>query len=93
MAIQPKHGDRQGRMDFENDFTTEQSHRFAAVANSAFKRRVKKREIEAPFMQSAKQAAFKSVVRPRGNNPNRTRQVVWIIVIGLVSLWLMYMAG
>lgn len=41
MAIQPKHGDRQGRMDFENDFTTEQSHRFTAVANSAFKRRVK----------------------------------------------------
>ncbi|MCF7505992.1 MULTISPECIES: hypothetical protein [Vibrio] len=93
MAIQQKHGDRQGRMDFDNDFTTEQSQRFSAVANTAIKRRVKKREIEAPFIQSAKQAAFKTVVRPRGNNPNRTRQVVWIIVIGLVSLWLMYMAG
>ncbi|MEZ9245396.1 hypothetical protein AB4179_14200 [Vibrio lentus] len=93
MAVQQKHGERHGRMGFDNDFTTEQSQRFTEVANSAVKRRVKKREIEAPFLQSAKQAAFKTVVRPRGNNPNRTRQVVWTIVIGLVSLWLMYMAG
>ncbi|MEZ9998747.1 hypothetical protein AB4428_10625 [Vibrio lentus] len=93
MAVQQKHGERHGRMGFDNDFTTEQSQRFTEVANSAVKRRVKKREIEAPFLQSAKQAAFKTVVRPRGDNPNRTRQVVWIIVIGLVSLWLMYMAG
>ena len=93
MAVQQKHGERHGRMGFDNDFTTEQSQRFTEVANSAVKRRVKKREIEAPFLQSAKQAAFKTVVRPRGNNPNRTLQVVWIIVIGLVSLWLMYMAG
>ena len=93
MAVQQKHGERHGRMGFDNDFTTEQSQRFTEVANSAVKRRVKKREIEAPFLQSAKQAAFKTVVRPRGKNPNRTRQVVWIIVIGLVSLWLMYMAG
>ncbi|MEZ8880904.1 hypothetical protein AB4211_07205 [Vibrio lentus] len=93
MAVQQKHGERHGRMGFDNDFTTEQSQRFTEVANSAVKRRVKKREIEAPFLQSAKQAAFKTVVRPRGNNPNRTRQVVWIIVTGLVSLWLMYMAG
>ncbi|WP_435250252.1 hypothetical protein ACMAZD_19580 [Vibrio sp. nBUS_14] len=93
MAVQQKHGERHGRMGFDNDFTTEQSQRFTEVANSAVKRRVKKREIEAPFLLSAKQAAFKTVVRPRGNNPNRTRQVVWIIVIGLVSLWLMYMAG
>ena len=93
MAVQQKHGERHGRMGFDNDFTTEQSQRFTEVANSAVKRRVKKREIEAPFLQSAKQAAFKTVVRPRGNNPNRTRQVVWMIVIGLVSLWLMYMAG
>ncbi|MEO9497312.1 MAG: hypothetical protein ABJG42_22760 [Vibrio splendidus] len=93
MAVQQKHGERQGRIGFDNDFTTEQGQRFTEVANSAVKRRVKKREIEAPFIQSAKQAAFKTVVRPRGNNPNRTRQVIWIIVIGLVSLWLMYMAG
>ncbi|OED61929.1 hypothetical protein A165_21105 [Vibrio tasmaniensis ZS-17] len=93
MAVQQKHGERHGRMGFDHDFTTEQSQRFTEVANSAVKRRVKKREIEAPFLQSAKQAAFKTVVRPRGNNPNRTRQVVWFIVIGLVSLWLMYMAG
>ena len=93
MAVQQKHGERHGRMGFDNDFTTEQSQRFTEVANSAVKRRVKKREIEAPFLLSAKQAAFKTVVRPRGNNPNRTRQVIWIIVIGLVSLWLMYMAG
>ncbi|CDT29339.1 Hypothetical protein VCR15J2_20225 [Vibrio coralliirubri] len=94
MAVQQKHGERHSRMGFDNDFTTEQSQRFTEVANSAVKRRVKKREIEAPFIQSAKQAAFKTVVRrPKGNNPNRTRQVIWIIMIGLVSLWLMYFAG
>lgn len=37
-----KHGERHGRMGFDNDFTTEQSQRFTEVANSAVKRRVKK---------------------------------------------------
>ncbi len=49
MAVQQKHGERHGRMGFDNDFTTEQSQRFTEVANSAVKRRVKKREIEARF--------------------------------------------
>ncbi|KAB0465931.1 MULTISPECIES: hypothetical protein [Vibrio] len=93
MAVQQKHGEKNGRVGFDNDFTTDQSQRFTEVANSAVKRRVKKREIEAPFIQSAKQTVLKTVVRPKGNNPNRARQVVWIIIIGLVSLWLMYMAG
>ncbi|MGF1745137.1 hypothetical protein [Vibrio minamisatsumaniensis] len=93
MAIQPKHGDRQGRLDFDNDFTTEQSHRFTAVANSACKRRLKRRSVNGPFIHSAKQAAYKTVMKSKRDNLNTTRQVIWIIVIGLVSLWLMYMAG
>ncbi|MCG9544630.1 hypothetical protein L1D37_12745 [Vibrio sp. Isolate33] len=93
MAVQQKHGERHGRMGFDNDFTTEQGQRFTEVANNAVKRRGKKREVEAAFMHSAKQVAFKPVARTKRINPDRTRQVVWIIVIGLVSLWVMYMAG
>ncbi|MCG9553270.1 hypothetical protein L1D16_04940 [Vibrio sp. Isolate31] len=93
MAVQQKHGERHGRMGFDNDFTTEQGQRFTEVANSAVKRRIKKREIEAPFIHSAKESAFKTVSRSKWENRSRVRQVVWIIVIGLVSLWAMYLAG
>ncbi|MCG9639379.1 hypothetical protein L1D22_05460 [Vibrio sp. Isolate34] len=93
MAVQQRHSERQGRIDFDNDFTTEQGQRFTEVANHAVKRRVKKREAEAAFMLSAKHAAFKTAVKSKWENRSRIRQVVWIIVIGLVSLWAMYMAG
>lgn len=93
MAVQQKHGERHGRMGFENDFTTDQGQRFTEVANNAAKRRIKKREVEAPFVHSAKESALKTVTRSKWENRSRARQVVWIIVIGLVSLWAMYMAG
>ncbi|MFV8459861.1 hypothetical protein ACNO7T_01760 [Vibrio campbellii] len=93
MAVQQKHGERHGRMGFENDFTTDQGQRFTEVANNAVKRRIKKREVEAPFVHSAKESALKTVTRAKWENRSRVRQVVWIIVIGLVSLWAMYMAG
>ena len=93
MAVQQKHGERHGRMGFENDFTTDQGQRFTEVANNAVKRRIKKREVEAPFVHSAKESALKTVTRSKWENRSRVRQVVGIIVIGLVSLWAMYMAG
>ncbi|WKY59954.1 hypothetical protein Q5H80_20595 [Vibrio sp. SNU_ST1] len=93
MAVQQKHGERQGRMGFDNDFTTEQGQRFTEVANKAVKRRVRKHQADGHFIHSAKQAAYKTVAKSKNENRNLVRQVVWIIVIGLVSLWAMYMAG
>ncbi|WP_299691626.1 hypothetical protein [uncultured Vibrio sp.] len=93
MAMQRKHDGRHGPMGFENDFTTEQGRRFTEVANNAVRHRLKKREVEAAFIPTAKKVAFKTVVRSKSSNPNRVRQVVWMIVIGAVSLWGMYMAG
>jgi len=93
MAVQQKHGERHGRMGFKNDFTTDQGQRFTEVANNAVKRRIKKRKVEAPFVHSAKESALKTVTRSKWENRSRVRQVVWIVVIGLVSLWAMYMVG
>ena len=68
MAVQQKHGERHGRMGFENDFTTDQGQRFTEVANNAVKRRIKKREVEAPFVHSAKESALKTVTRSKWEN-------------------------
>lgn len=93
MAVQSKHNDRSGRVGFENDFTTDQRQRFTEVANAAFRRRKKKEQLDRPFFQSAKNAALKPVLKPKKMSPSKQRQVVWIVIIGLVSLWAMYMAG
>lgn len=100
MAVQPKHGDRPDRLGFGNDFTTDQRQRFTEVANQAQKRRKNKQEIEARFIESAKKVAFKPLVSKTSGksgvsreNKNVVRQVIWVIVIGLVSLWAMYMSN
>ncbi|MGB1322874.1 MAG: hypothetical protein ACPG5L_18245 [Vibrio gallaecicus] len=100
MAVQPKHGDRPDRLGFGNDFTTDQRHRFTEVANQAQKRRKNKKEIEARFFESAKKAAFKPLVSKKPDSSgaarqdkNVLRQVIWVVVIGLVSLWAMYMTN
>ncbi|MDK9738757.1 hypothetical protein KIV40_30045, partial [Vibrio sp. D173a] len=93
MAVQSKHNDRSGRVGFEHDFTTDQRHRFTEVANAAFRRRKKKEELDRPFFESARKTVFKPVLKPKKMSPSKQRQVVWIVIIGLVSLWAMYMAG
>ncbi|MBW3695121.1 hypothetical protein EK599_05420 [Vibrio sp. T187] len=93
MAVQPKHQDRHGQIGFETDFTTEQRHRFTEVANEAVERRKEREELGYNFIKSAKDTALKPVVKPKKSKPNRARQVIWLIVIGFFSLWVMYMTS
>ncbi len=60
MAVQQKHGERHGRMGFENDFTTEQGQRFTEVANNAVKTSHQKREGKRLWKNSAKESALKN---------------------------------
>ncbi|NOH96028.1 hypothetical protein [Vibrio sp. 99-70-13A1] len=93
MAVQPKHQDRHGKIGFEDDFTSDQRQRFTHVANKAVHRRDQKQLVEDRFLESAKKAAFKPVVKSKSSKPNKARQVIWIIMIGLISLWAMYMTN
>ncbi|MGF1754426.1 hypothetical protein L4C33_12615 [Vibrio makurazakiensis] len=93
MAVQPKHQDRHGRIGFEDDFTNDQRHRFTEVANDAVQRRQRKEDLGYGFVRSAKEAAFKPIVRPKTPKQNKVRQAVWLIVVCLFSLWVMYMTS
>lgn len=89
MAVQAKHTDGGSHYDLNNDFTTEQRHRFTKVANKADKRR---QYIEEPgFIEKAKVTAMRPVTKPKPNKPDRIRYAAWLVVIGAFSLWVMYM--
>ncbi|MCW8333851.1 hypothetical protein J4N42_20825 [Vibrio sp. SCSIO 43135] len=92
MAVVPKHTDQHGRYDPNLDLTTEQRHRFTQVANKAQARKDEMRE-RPSIVAAAKSAAMKPVVTPKKDKPNNARYTIWLIVLGLVSLWAMYMTS
>ncbi|MDV6251865.1 hypothetical protein [Vibrio sp. EA2] len=90
MSVQRKHTDSPPRYA-DSDFTTEQRHRFTAVANAAQQRRdVPERVREKEVIEALSKQAFKPIDTPQQKTPSRARQVIILLVILLVGLWAMY---
>lgn len=90
MAVVPKHTDQSPRYNPEQDFDTQQRHRFTEVANKAQQRRELRK---ASMLSSMKNKALKPVVRPQKDKFNSARYGAWLVVFAAVSLWLMYMTS
>ncbi len=91
MSVQSKHIDLPPRYEV-TDLTTEQRHRFTAVANAALIRReVYKRAREKNLVGKLRQQALKPIVTPQPGRRNRARQVIWLLVMLFTGLWAMYM--
>ncbi|EGA72151.1 hypothetical protein VISI1226_05084 [Vibrio sinaloensis DSM 21326] len=92
MAVVPKHKGHRSHYDPSQDLTPDQLHRFGRVASSAQKRR-DETDARDGVIRSAKDVAFKPIVRPKKDKPNTVRYAVWMLVVMATSLWLMYMSG
>ncbi|MGP8308616.1 hypothetical protein [Vibrio sp. YIC-376] len=91
MSVQRKHTDLPPRYEAA-DFTTEQRHRFTAVANAAQKRRdFYKSALEKVRLEKLRQQDCKPMVTPQQDKLSRTSQVLWLLVMLVIGLWLMYM--
>ncbi|EGR0169760.1 hypothetical protein QPB21_005080 [Vibrio alginolyticus] len=90
MAVQRKHSDLPPRYE-DKDLTNEQRQRFTEVANAAHKRReFYRRALGKSLMGKMKGRAFKDYPTRQQDKPNRTLQVVWLIVFLVVGLWVMH---
>jgi hypothetical protein len=91
MSVQRKHTDLPPRYEAA-DFTTEQRHRFTAVANAAQKRRdFYKRALGKDLAGNLRPQDYRSVVAPQQGKLRRISQVSWLLATLVISLWAMYM--
>ncbi|MGL4828335.1 MAG: hypothetical protein ACRCXG_03440 [Vibrio sp.] len=93
MAISPKHTDQYSSYDPSQDLTKEQLQRFTQAANKAQHKREEVQDRDPSFIKLAKRTALKPVVKPKPDRPNTVRYTIWMLVFGLVCLWIMYMVG
>ncbi|PFG58615.1 hypothetical protein ATG66_1169 [Vibrio sp. ES.051] len=90
MAVQRKHSDLSPRYEAE-DLTNEQRRRFTKVANAAHKRReLYKQALAKSFMGKIKERAFRPITTQQQGKPSRARQVIWLLVFLVLSLWAMH---